>query len=580
MNHSSKIFAIYSRKSKFTGKGESIENQIELCKTYIRNLYPDIKDEQMMVFEDEGFSGKNTERPQFQAMMKEARKRAFKAIVCYRLDRISRNIGDFAKLIDEMSLLDIDFISIKESFDTQSPLGKAMMYIASVFSQLERETIAERIRDNMYELAKSGRWLGGTTPTGYSSIKTSHTIEMDERKRYMYQLQVIEDEAVIVKQIFSKFLQTNSLTKVETYTINNKIKSKSGINFNRNSIRDILKNPVYMRADEDAWHYFSEKHLDIYSEKHEFDGKSGMMVYNKTSQATGKTTIKKDITDWIIAVGKHDGLISGKDWIKVQSMLEQNASKSFRKPRNNMALLSGLLFCTDCDSYMRPKMDHNPKGETPAPFHYLCETKEKSRLQQCNVKNAPGVLLDQMVCDEVKKLYSDQSELLRILQQSKRKIKAFSSESELEYEVYQKEFSENKKMISTLILSMTKANGTPAYDYIIEQINELDARNKILVDKIRNIEQKNHSNEFSTESLEKYEHQLMSFADSFDTMDIESKRDVLRKLIHKIYWDGENVSIYFWGASEHLKTLSFDDMQNIEHYMKEQKIEPLRGDCK
>ncbi len=94
-------------------------------------------------------------------------------MVCYRLDRISRNIGDFANLIEELNELHISFISIKEQFDTSSPMGRAMMYIASVFSQLERETIAERIRDNMLELSKSGRWLGGNTPTGYTSESVS-----------------------------------------------------------------------------------------------------------------------------------------------------------------------------------------------------------------------------------------------------------------------------------------------------------------------------------------------------------------------------------------------------------------------
>ena len=91
--------AIYSRKSKFTGKGESIENQIELCKQYIRAHYLNCKNEDILIYEDEGFSGKNTERPEFKRMMAEARAKKFSAIVCYRLDRISRNIGDFAKLI-------------------------------------------------------------------------------------------------------------------------------------------------------------------------------------------------------------------------------------------------------------------------------------------------------------------------------------------------------------------------------------------------------------------------------------------------------------------------------------------------
>ena len=152
--------AIYSRKSKFTGKGESIENQIEMCRQYIKMHYPEIADDKIETYEDEGYSGKSIQRPQFKKMMEDCHKHKIKMIVCYRFDRVSRNIKDFAELIQELEQLKISFVSIKENFDTTSPMGRAMMFISSVFSQLERETIAERIRDNMHELAKSGRWLG------------------------------------------------------------------------------------------------------------------------------------------------------------------------------------------------------------------------------------------------------------------------------------------------------------------------------------------------------------------------------------------------------------------------------------
>ena len=118
---------------------------------------------------DEGFSGGNLDRPKFKEMMEATRKSHIDGIVVYRLDRISRNIGDFANLIQDLGDRGIEFISISEQFNTNSPIGRAMMYIASIFSQLERETIAERIRDNMHELAKTDRWLGGVTPTGYES---------------------------------------------------------------------------------------------------------------------------------------------------------------------------------------------------------------------------------------------------------------------------------------------------------------------------------------------------------------------------------------------------------------------------
>ena len=87
--------AIYSRKSKFTGKGESIENQVVLCREYIQRNIPEAKDSDILVYEDEGFSAKNLDRPQFRMMMQSARKQPFDYIVVYRLDRISRNVGDF-----------------------------------------------------------------------------------------------------------------------------------------------------------------------------------------------------------------------------------------------------------------------------------------------------------------------------------------------------------------------------------------------------------------------------------------------------------------------------------------------------
>ena len=99
--------AIYSRKSRYTGKGESIGNQIDFCREYIRTHYGDAAAEHAVVFEDEGFSGGNLNRPDFKKMMTAAKERKFKATVVYRLDRISRNISDFSSLIEELGRLGI-----------------------------------------------------------------------------------------------------------------------------------------------------------------------------------------------------------------------------------------------------------------------------------------------------------------------------------------------------------------------------------------------------------------------------------------------------------------------------------------
>lgn len=131
-----------------------------------------------------------------------------------RLDRIRQEHGDFAGLIEELSRLDTAFISIREQFDTATPLGRAMMYIASVFSQLERETIAERIRDNMHELARSGRWLGGMTPTGYASEAVT-TLSLDGKQRKSCRLKLIPQEAELVCLIYERYLYFGSLAQTE-----------------------------------------------------------------------------------------------------------------------------------------------------------------------------------------------------------------------------------------------------------------------------------------------------------------------------------------------------------------------------
>ena len=161
---------IYSRKSKWTGKGESVENQITMCREYIERFIEGSENAEISVYEDEGFSGKNTNRPQFKEMMKVIKQEKVDYLVCYKLDRLGRNLVDLASLMETLENLSISFVSIKEKFDTSTPIGKAMLLFSGVLAQMEREQIAERVRDNMIMLARSGRWLGGNTPLGFVSV--------------------------------------------------------------------------------------------------------------------------------------------------------------------------------------------------------------------------------------------------------------------------------------------------------------------------------------------------------------------------------------------------------------------------
>ncbi len=540
-------FVIYSRKSKFTGKGESVENQIEMCRSYIAMHYGQAAAENALVYEDEGFSGGTLERPQFKKMMAESYKTQFAAIVVYRLDRISRNIGDFAKLIEDLGNRNIDFISIREQFDTGSPMGRAMMYIASVFSQLERETIAERIKDNMNELAKTGRWLGGTTPTGYKSEGESK-VTVDGKVRKAYHLVQIPEEIRLVKLIFEKFLECGSLTKVDQFLLEKRYSTKRGKDFTRYAIKGILNNPVYMMADEAAYQYLTENQVELFSEKAAFDGEHGIMAYNRTYQKPGKALTIRPMEEWIVAVGKHSGIISGADWVRVQNMLDGNRTKGYRHPRSNVALLSGLLRCGDCGDYMRPKLTQRKNADGELLYSYMCSTKERSRRALCQSRNVNGNVLDARIIEEIKKLSEDRDFFADFLSQTKKVIAAGRGDHEEEMEALRQKLGENEAAIKALIKSLCGAAGTSAERYITEQIQELDEEGAALKQRLGELETLCEHQQLAEQEFAFFQQMIASLAANVDDCSVEEKRRLLRAIVKKVVWDGENAHVYLFAG--------------------------------
>lgn len=542
------MIAIYSRKSKFTGKGESIGNQIELCKNHIRNVFGESYIDRCVIFEDEGFSGGNLKRPDFQKMMAAVRKRKFKSIVVYRLDRISRNINDFAGLIDELTKLDVSFVSIREQFDTSTPMGRAMMFIISVFSQLERETIAERIRDNMHELAKTGRWLGGNAPTGFKSEGVS-ALTGDGKTRKFFKLVPVSEEAEIPKMIFDLYTETDSLTAVESEMLRRRIKTKQGKDFTRFSIKAILQNPVYMMADEDAYCYFKTRGADVCFSKKDFDGRFGIMAYNRTKQENGKSPLLLPVSEWIIAIGQHPGIVPSKQWIKVQDSLNRNKSKSYRKPRNNEALLTGLLFCS-CGSRMYPKLSQRKTADGHPLYTYVCKMKERSKREHCNCSNANGNMLDGMIIEYIKSLTAHNSSLLFQLERSRQFYAGNQGHHTSQLADLRAEYAENEKTTNGLIDSLGIIYESAVKSRIVNRIEELSNINREIESRIHELEYLIQVNTLSSQKFDLLLQILSSFRSSVERMSVEEKRAAVRAVIHKVIWDGVNAHVVLFGVDE------------------------------
>lgn len=561
---------IYSRKSKFTGKGESIENQVSLCREYIKDFWlrtknENISDDEIDIFEDEGYSGKNTKRPQYQQMLQKIKNNEYKVLVCYKLDRVSRNVADFSSLINELERNNTAFVSYRDNFDTSTSSGRAMMMMISVFAQLERDTIAERIVDNLLELAKSGRWLGGITPTGYKSEQITGSISYDGKERKAYKLTLIPDEAKLIKLIFDKYIEMDSLTKLETYLLQNHIYSKNNKPFSRCTLLSILRNMVYMRADNAAWEYLSHNRLNVFSSRDQFDGKHGIMAYNKTDQTKGKSHLSKNMDEWIIAVGKHKGIIDGADWVRVQDLLDENKSSSYRKPRSNVALLSGLVFCANCKSPMRPKLSGRFTSEGEQIYDYVCKTKELSKSKNCNMSRINGNSVDKKACEIMFQISEPNSDFRKGLENLKNTINNNNDSIDSEILKFQNFIDNNQKEIEVLLKQLSLAEGTAASKYILDSINEKHKEIINIQAKIDELEKQKGITVLSENDFEIYTELLSSFKNSFDYLSIEQKRYYLKTFIKRVEWDGTTLNFYLAHTNEYKDDIS-DVITEINDY--------------
>ncbi len=526
--------AIYSRKSRFTGTGESIKNQVEMCKEYASKHF---NVDEFIIYEDEGFSGGNTDRPKFKQMFQDAKNKKFDILICYRLDRISRNVLDFSKTVESLNKYDISFVSIREQFDTSTPMGRAMMYISSVFAQLERETIAERIKDNMQKLAIDGKWLGGNKPYAYTSkqIKTN-----DNRKEYM--LIEISEEMKKVTLIYKKYLELQSFSKVESYFIRNNIKRKNTF-FNKSTIAYILRNPVYCIADNLAYEYFNKLNATIPSPE-KFNGKNGLIGYSKRDS---KTWTAKDKEEWFVGIGKHKGRIKSKDWIHVQSIIKNNSHKAIKTGTSKNSIITPLLECS-CGSKMKASHIAKNKDGSIKYFYYVCRLKERTHGSLCNKANLNGIKTDKKIVQGMKEIAFKNNTLEKQVEREidffdENKIKRKNKKNQIESDI-----ADKRNQIEKLVDSISNSNNTAASKYILEKIDIIDSEIKSLENELFQINENNEIDILKKLDLE-IQKELMNEVKDIDDYDFEEKQSLIHKLVDKVIWDGNTLNMYIKGTN-------------------------------
>lgn len=547
--------AIYTRKSRMTDKGESIHNQIDACKHYILGWSTSpSEDVEFLVYTDEGFSGGNTDRPEFKKMMNDVQNNKFNKLICYRLDRISRNIADFSNTYALLQAHNIEFVSVKEQFDTSTPIGRAMLNIAMVFAQLERETIAERVSDNMRALAKTGRWLGGKTPTGFISKQVTYKGDLSTKK--MYVLECVSEEIAIIRLIYDKFLEIKSLRGVESYLLINDILTPTRCKYTASTLKEVLTNPVYASADEDMFNYFSDLGSELCNPIELFNGTFGLMVYNRTNQ-TKKVTTAKDPSEWIVAIGKHEAIISGAKWVYIQRVLNKNTTKSFyNKESMNYGLLTTLIKCKHCGSTMKIK-----KGKLTASgeqaFTYVCSTKDISRKTKCNMLNLIGQVVDKEVTDYLLALSKGQSLIMSMLSANSVTNTLNIQQRSNKINDIEEDIVKNDLSISNLMSQLAQLDSTSSLlPHYLNQLKEFDTTKKDLENKLKSIKNNLEQHSLDNLSIQMIKDALDSIGILSTSTSIQVKRSIVRTIIDKIQWDGEQVGIELFGNSSSVNLIN------------------------
>ena len=241
------------------------------------------------VYQDDGISGYTSERPTLRKLLREAKLKKFNIVLVYKIDRFSRRLKDLLTLIDELDSWGIGFKSTIEQFDTTTSSGKLMLQQLGSFAEFERNRITERVFPGMLKGVQKGNWQGARyAPYGYHYNKEKKLLE------------VVEEEAKIVKFIFIMYLSGKSTLKIAGYLYKRGYKTRSEGRFHTKLIGDILKNQIYIGKIVWNKHYYDRKQKT----------KKGFKYAKNTPEKI------------IVAQGRHQPIIAKEDFNRVQEMLK------------------------------------------------------------------------------------------------------------------------------------------------------------------------------------------------------------------------------------------------------------------
>lgn len=368
--------AIYTRKSTTLGLEQdfnSLDAQRDSCLAYIeRQPGWKLVDER---YDDGGFTGANTDRPAFQRLMGDIDAGKVDVIVVYKVDRLSRSLLDFVKVMERLNTAGASFVSVTQNFSTADAMGRLTMNMLMSFAEFEREMISERTRDKIAGARRKGKWTGGPVPFGYSA---------KDKKLY-----VNEPEAHVVREAFTLFLQHRQMAVV-VRELNrrglppraSRRTSKRGLLWTKDSIARVLRSPLYV----------------------------GLMMHGDE-----------------LFPGEHPPLIDESTHQQAQRLLGASGRELRVTGTNPEYVLRGLLRCGLCGEAMCPGSTTKKSGK--AYRFYRCSTRDKFGKEKCSAKPLPAGAIEDFVVERIADVTTDGT----LAERTKSKLQARIAKARADY---------------------------------------------------------------------------------------------------------------------------------------------------
>ncbi len=366
-DHKALTCAVYTRKSSEEGLEQafnSLDAQREACEAYIASQRHEGWRLVPKQYNDGGFSGGNMERPALEELMADIKAGKVSVVVVYKVDRLTRSLADFAKLVELFDRYGVSFVSVTQQFNTTTSMGRLTLNVLLSFAQFEREVTGERIRDKIAASKRKGMFMGGGYPLGY---------DLQD-----HQLVINEVEAEQVRTIFALYLELKCVRRMEPELIKRAIVSKrrvsgtgretGGTRLGRGHLYYILKNRTYL----------------------------------------GEIVHKGQIYE-----GRHSAIVARSTWDEVQALLNKNGNdRASGSKSSHASLLAGLLF-DDRGNKLTPS--HTQKGAVRYRYYVSWAVVQNQPDRLGSIKRVPAEEIESLVVDQVRNLCSSDENLRREL---------------------------------------------------------------------------------------------------------------------------------------------------------------------